>query len=69
MYTTTLPLPLPLQTPDGTLRGLQVSLKLCNVCAYQDRIFVVLFGNMPTNSATSPGLNRCVCSVCNVQYV
>lgn len=33
------------------MRGLQVSLKLCNVCAYQDRIFVVLFGNMPAAPA------------------
>lgn len=50
-----------LQSSDGTLRGLQISLKLCNVCAYQDRIFVVLFGNMPTNSTnTASGLSRSV---------
>lgn len=46
------------QSPDGTLRGLQISLKLCNVCAYQDRIFVVLFGNMPTNNTAASGLSR-----------
>ena len=43
----------PGQTPDGALRGLQVSLRLCNVCAFQDKIFVVLFGNLPP-SATAP---------------
>jgi len=31
----------------GSLSGLQISLRLCNVCAYQDRIFVVVFGNTP----------------------
>jgi hypothetical protein len=36
---------------NGALRGLQISLKLCNVCAFQDRIFVVLFGNMPPDAA------------------
>lgn len=39
----------------GTVRGLQISLKLCNVCAYQDRIFVVLFGNLPAGSGTTAG--------------
>jgi hypothetical protein len=33
---------------------LQISLKLCNVCAYQDRIFVVLFGNIPTAPGSAP---------------
>ena len=50
--TTSPPLTL-FQSPDGAIQGLQISLKLCNVCAYQDRIFVVLFGNMPAAAAAA----------------
>jgi hypothetical protein len=37
------------------VRGLQISLKLCNVCTFQDRIFVVLFGNLPASNAPPGG--------------
>eukprot|EP00601_Ochromonadales_sp_CCMP2298_P001116 CAMPEP_0173193340 /NCGR_PEP_ID=MMETSP1141-20130122/13905_1 /TAXON_ID=483371 /ORGANISM="non described non described, Strain CCMP2298" /LENGTH=601 /DNA_ID=CAMNT_0014117667 /DNA_START=69 /DNA_END=1871 /DNA_ORIENTATION=- len=48
------PGPAPFQEPTASnylagdaLSGLQVSVRLCNVCAYQDKIFVVLFANTP----------------------
>jgi hypothetical protein len=33
------------ETSQGALAGLQISLKLSNVCTYQDKIFVVIFGS------------------------
>eukprot|EP01038_Epipyxis_sp_PR26KG_P012151 gene12151-16271_t len=42
------------QTSKGALSGLQISLRMCNVCGYQDRIFVVLFGRVSIDSKSSP---------------
>eukprot|EP01031_Cornospumella_fuschlensis_P037734 gene37734-45842_t len=31
------------ETSQGTISGLQICLRLCNICGFQDRLFVVLF--------------------------
>jgi hypothetical protein len=41
------------ETSQGALSGLQISLKLSNVCTYQDRIFVVVFASSPNSGADS----------------
>jgi hypothetical protein len=33
------------ETSQGSLSGLQISLLLSNICAYQDRLFAVIFGS------------------------
>ncbi len=33
------------ESPQGALLGLQFSLRLCNICTYQDRLFIVIFGS------------------------
>lgn len=33
------------ESPQGALMGLQFSLRLSNICTYQDRLFIVIFGS------------------------
>lgn len=40
------------ETPQAALTGLQISLRLCNICGFQDRIFVVVFGSVQPMSGT-----------------
>jgi hypothetical protein len=46
------------QAPGATLSGLQISLKLSNICTYQDRIFVVVFGSKQTTSVDHASTKR-----------
>lgn len=39
------------ETAQGAISGVQISLQLCNICTYQDRLFVVIFGS---NSQEKP---------------
>jgi hypothetical protein len=37
---------------EQALTGLQLSLRLCNVCGYQDKLFVVIFGSGPLDNSS-----------------
>lgn len=39
------------ETSQLGLAGLQISLRLCNICGFQDRLFVVIFGSLQPLSA------------------
>ncbi len=38
------------ETAQGAVSGLQISLRLCNICTYQDKLFVVVFGSNSPDS-------------------